>query len=229
MAAKKAQSVERIDDDHRFSAATAILRTLEDGVAQIERDADSLRIEDYLGQAPHDHRKPRTGRSAMLQERLKKNRATQKTAEPGPTTSDLPSIVAAALEVLRGARPPARLNRKAIITQLEGDRDLIYQAIREQTAIVNGIRDELVTAQNMRDREAWLAIQLRKFRALQTVVAIKEEEDDFRKSRAEAGYTWRADILPTTAARPMLILGSERDWDSEISRARRFLEESKTL
>jgi hypothetical protein len=79
-------------------------------------------------------------------------------------------------------------------------------------------------------REAWRAIQLRKFRALQTVAAIKDEEADFRKSRIDAGYTpWRSDLLPAFASRPTLVLGSERDWDSAISRMRIALEEQKIL
>jgi len=134
------------------------------------------------------------------------------------------------LEIIRGSRPATRVDHKTLVEQLEKDRDAIRSAVFIQAPIVDALRDELIAQRAMQDREHWRAIQLRKFRALQAVAAIKDEENDFRKSRIDAGYTpWRSDLLPEHAARPMLVLGSERDWDSEISRTRIALEEAKIL
>jgi hypothetical protein len=60
--------IERIDADERYAAAASILRTLENGVSEIQGEIDALRIEDELAHRPQDHRLPAAGavfRSSM--------------------------------------------------------------------------------------------------------------------------------------------------------------------
>jgi hypothetical protein len=171
-------------------------------------------------------------RNAKLRARLEKHRA--KAPSPTATTEaaaeGLPSTVAHALAIIAGSRPASRVDHKTLIEQFQGDLDAIRAAIFIQVPIVEGIRNDLNAQRFMQDREAWRAIQLRKFRALQAAAAVRDEESDFRQSRIAAGYTpWRADLLPEMASRPMLVLGSERDWDSEISKVRVALEAEKIL
>jgi hypothetical protein len=242
LAFKNTRPIESIEGDERFKAASSILRTLEHGLTAIEAEADALRIEEHLKRQPANARagdKRRNSRNADLQARLDKHHAKvpAKAAEE-PTPGGLPATISAALEIIRGGlalrgpaiKPATRVDLKTLIEQFQNDQDAIRAAIFIQAPIVDGIRNELIAAQSMSDREAWQAIQLRKFRALQIVAALKDEEDEFRRNRVDGGFTpWRSDLLPSIATRPMLIVGSERDWDSEISRARRFLEESKVL
>jgi hypothetical protein len=217
--------LERIDSNPLFAAAAGILRTLEDGLQQIEREADALRIEEHLAHKPSD---PRAG---VLQERLKKHRgaAPQKVAEP-TAEADLPPTVAAALEVIcGGSRPARRLGRKALIEQAEDDAARVREAILAQQTVVDGIRNELsgelASRGTPQHRELVLAI----YRAAQALAAATDAEREFRRTVVDAGYVWRTDLLPALTMRSALILGSEADWDSEISRARRLLEEVMVL
>jgi hypothetical protein len=237
-------TVKPIESDQRFAAQAQTLRVLEHGLSAIEAELDALNIEWHLGHHKiaedpqgrvRENKLRLNSRNAQLRARLTAHRAkvpAPKTEEPA--AGELPSTVATALEIIRGSRPALRVNQKTLqktlIEQLENDRDAIRSAIFVQAPIVDALRDELIAQRAMQDREAWRAIQLRKFRALQALAAIKDEENDFRKSRFDAGFApWRSDLLPEYASRTMLVLGSERDWDSEISRMRKALEEAKIL
>jgi hypothetical protein len=229
--AKKPIPLESIDSNPRYAPAAAILRTLQEGMQEIQQETDVLRIEAYLGGQAAALQGSDNQQTKDLRERVKKHRAKAPPRKPESTVeTGLPAAIAAALELLRiGTRPPRR-DLRALIAQLEEDHGIVHAAVIEQNAIVDSIRNELVAEQATRDQEPWNALQLRKFRALQVVTALADEEADFRQARVGAGFVpWRSDLLPTIGSRPMLVLGSEREWDSEISRMRRQLEEQRLI
>lgn len=223
---KKTQTLERIDSDPQYAAASLVLQTLQNGMQAVEREIGSLRLEGYLSQS----RVTRDPREKDLRERLAKNRASAPQLSETPVSGDMPLVVAQALELLRAGVRPEQRDRPALIAKLQTDFELLHEAIIAHAPVVEELRSALIAAQAARDLEHWAALQLRKFRVAQALAAIKDEEDDFRKSRIDAGFApWRNDLLPTVASRPVLVLGSERDWDSEISRTRRQLEEQKII
>jgi hypothetical protein len=223
--ARKQTPLEPIHADPRFAPAQAILRTLEDGAAAIEREIDALRIEEQLTRRPNDPR------ASSLEARLKGHRAAAPKPPPAPA-SDLPAEVTAALDLLRaGERPqrPHHLDRKAAIAQLEADRELVHAAILGQRPILDAIRDELSADLAKRLVPAHRELILAQFRAAQALAAATDSEREFRRAVTAAGYTWRPDWMPSPAWRSALILGSEADFDSEVSRMRRMLEGLKVI
>lgn len=232
LAPQRKPTIEPIDNNQRFAAASSILRTLENGLAVIEAEIDAQKVEEHLGRQPKDHRnKPRPdSRNAVLQARLDRHREKAPAKQVDQTVADgMSDSVVAALEIIRGSRPPSRVSRQKLIEQLETDRAAVRAAIFIQAPIVDELRNELDALQSMKDRDEWFDIQLQKQRDKQRLAATGDREADFIKSRIDAGYRWRGDLLPQIGARSMLVLGSERDWNSEISRSRRELEEAKVL
>jgi hypothetical protein len=221
---KGAPNIAPIHEDTRFAELAAVLRFLEDGMSQIEREADALRIEDYLTLRPKDPRAP------YLNDRLKKYHSSapaKKVAEPA--NDAMPDTVAVALELLNKGSRPVHRNRKAIIQQLEGDRDLIGKAILDQRAVIDALRDELSSALAIRLVKKHRELVLGQFRAAQALAAATDLQDEFRSLFISAGYTWRDDLLPAPQLRAALVLGSEATFESDISRTRRALEELKII
>jgi hypothetical protein len=220
--AKKSTPIEPIDTNPRFAAASAILRALLEGERQVERERDALIIEGHLASRPQDPRR------ADMTARLKKLRA----AAPRDIPANDPALappVAAALELVRGAKAPRRVDRGTLIAQIEDDRYVIRLGIITQHAVVDAIHAELSGEVNMRLRETQRALVLQRFRAEQALAAAWGEELALKRNVVQAGYAWRPDLLPSPSARAGLILGSESDFDSEISRTRRMLEELNVL
>ncbi|MFZ1905221.1 MAG: hypothetical protein WAU56_07500 [Steroidobacteraceae bacterium] len=227
MARKQNQGapVERIDSSPRFATAAAILHTLEEGLRAIERESDALRLEDYLGRS----RLKADPRSGELRQRLKTLRESARTTQAPPVDTELPPPVKAALELLRAGVRPARRDLAALLEQLEDDKAVVREAICAQHAIVEAIRGDL-SADVARDvRTAHRELVLTQYRAAQQFAAAIDAERELRRSITGAGYTWRDDLLPAPTMRAALILGSEAEFDSEISRVRRMLEEWKVL
>ena len=220
--AKRLAPPERIDADPRFAAASAILRTLEDGMRQIDREADALRVEDHLARQPGDARAP------MMRERLKQLRSdTGRPAAPA-SSSDMPASVSAALELLHGTRAPRR-DRRAALRQLEEDRAVIHEGIIAQTVVVDSLRDELSTALARRLTDQHRELVLAQYRAAQSLSAATAAEMALRREVTAAGFIWKPELLPAPVLRSALLVGTESDFDSEISRTRRQLEELKIL
>lgn len=239
LAPRKTPTLEPIENDQRCAVKAQTLRVLEHGLTAIEAEIDAINIEWHLGQQKtaedpqgrvRENKLRLNSRNAQLQAKLTAHRAKVPLKAEETAPGELPATVSHALAIIQGSRPATRVDHKTLIKQLEDDRDAIRAAIFVQAPLVAAIRDELIAERSLQDQEAWRAIQLRKFRALQAVAAIRDEENDFRRARVDAGYTpWRSDLLPEFASRPMLVLGSERDWDSEISRMRVALEEQSIL
>jgi hypothetical protein len=220
---KKQPQLTPIADDQRYAAASTILRTLQDDERAIEHELDSLRIEGYLASRPNDSRAP------MLRERLKKNRAASPPKKVEPPKSDLPAAVVVALELLQEGRRPTHASRAAQIDQLEADRVIVHQAVIEQSAVVEALRDELSHQLAKRLQADHRALVLAQYRALQALAVATDAERLFRAAVTNAGYQWREDLLPAPTLRTALIVGSESEHDSEVSRTRRLLEELRII
>jgi hypothetical protein len=164
-------------------------------------------------------------------DRLAKNRAVVPQEKPGePLSGDLPPAVALALEIVQSARSaPVLLDRRALLEQLKRDEAAVERGIATQQLAIDTLRGEKKFAQASKDEGAWFALQVHRFRALQAVAALDDEMRDFMSARFNAGFSWRADLLPELALRVALTLGSERDHTSEISKMRQRLEEAKKL
>jgi hypothetical protein len=232
----KAPAVVPIDADKGLEAASAILATIERGFQEIETDIGRHRREEHLGRQLQtnaraaDPRRPIITRNDQLNDWLKKNSAavpTKKGVEEA-LTGELPLDVSVALELVTGTRPiaPPLLDRRTLIQQLEKNRDQIRKGRDLQKSIVDELRNELATRRSMQKQKPWSARELRIFRLFQDAAALNDEKNDDRQAEIVAGCRpWRGDLLPEVLTRVLLVLGSERDWDSEISRARRRLEE----
>jgi hypothetical protein len=244
--APKIQPAGTIDDDKEIADAATILRKIERGLQDIETEIDSLNIEDYLGaQSPSNKPRraakigrdfdlePTVTRNDHLRDRLKKNRAAVPAKSvQGPLSGDIHADVAVALELIDGARPLAPLleDRRALRDQLKRNRDAIRKGFDKQKAVVDALRDQWVLTRSLGIQHRWKERDLKIFRAMQAVAALYDEKNDDRTAEFDAGCRpWRADLLPEFMSRALLTIGSERDWDSEISRARRRLEELHIL
>jgi hypothetical protein len=222
---KKVGAISTIAEHPRFAEATTILRTLESGYAAIEGEVDALRIEGYLA------RQPKGQRAEVLRNRLKGHRAVNPDKHaPAPIPKDLAPTVAAAMELLNAGVRPVRRDRKALIAQLEEDRDLLARAVREQQGVVDGLRDELSAQAAERLKAQHRELVLAQFRAAQQFAAATDALKELQRFVVvEGGYLWRADLLPAPSSRGALVLGSEIDFDSDVSRMRRLLEELTIL
>jgi hypothetical protein len=235
LAPKSQPAVELIQSDKQVAAWNAILQRLIAGREKIKTEIDSLNIENYLGTQvqPFSRRdkfnRPIVTGNEQLNDRLQKNRAAvpAKNAEEPPLPGGLPAAVSLALEIIDSSRSaPALLDQRALIKQLKIDCDAIESGIASLERLRDARLEELKYSQTLEDVGPWFALQVRKHRARQALAAVNDEEDDFIKSRLNAGYgPWRSDLLPVFGGRSKLALGSERDDDSEISRDRRRLEE----
>jgi hypothetical protein len=242
-AARKNQTpIERIDRNIRYAEAIAVQNTLEDGLNGLKRDRDIVKTEDYLGRqdALGEGRQKSRGRSSLrlvtredsLRRRLAELRASApRAAKQASAPEGAPSEVTAALELLRtGARPPRRDVRR-VLEQLDRDIATVNEGLVAQKNIVACLKDELsAQVQTARGiKSAWDAIRIAKYRAAQALAAATDDERALWRSIIEAGYTRRDDLLPTPVLRAALVLGSESEFDSEISRARRWLESAEVL
>lgn len=231
-----------ISANPRFAAASAIMVRLTAGLSALDREIDALRIEQHLGTLGAES--ARTLRNQDLRERLDRHRAASPKEKPkpqaAPAADDLPAPVVVALEALdAGARARRseklaeleylRAGARAEVDLLEADRVVVQRAIVAQQEVLDRLRDELSAQvaehRKAAKRERVLAV----FRAAQQFAGAIDAERDFDRESAEAGYTPRPDLLPTITLRSALVLGSERFFDSEISRVRRLLEEMKAL
>ena len=236
----KNQNVERLDDDKRIVAATAILSTLQIGLYKIATEIDSLNIDGHLdAQALTDRRAEKrwrggltSSRDDLLKERLARNRAAVPEKKPDePVPGDLPRAVSLALEVCAATRSaPPLLDRRALIEQRKRDKAAVERGVDVQTRVIADLREECKYARVLADRDPVFALHVRRLRAYEAAASIDDELRDLMKARDDGGFRpWRTDLIPVLGERVMLVLGSQRDYNSEVNQMQRRLEEAKTL
>jgi hypothetical protein len=194
---KAAPAVSSITEDKRYSAAAAILRTLEGGLRDIDGELDALRIEQHLSTPGAGDRRGRISpRGAALQARISAHRAKRKPAGPtAPAPCELAAGVAEVLAIISGTRPQPGVDRKQLIKQLETDRAVIHSATIAQQAVVDALRGELSAALATRLQKEHRELLLKIFRAAQALAAASDAEQELRKSVIDGGFLWRADLL----------------------------------
>jgi hypothetical protein len=208
----------------RVADQEAILHVLQDGERQIEREIKRLNIAAFLEQHPGD-------RDALAaRARLGEGNDSPLTSQTKPAAADSAVIEQALRLITSGERDAmGSAERPARLRKLAADLELIVRARFQQEETVRAIRaeesDKADRPREQRRRERGVKL----LRLLQQVAAVVDEQRDEDRAFAEAGYTLFLDRSPLPAVRVTLLLGSERDWDSEISRARRRLEELKVI
>jgi hypothetical protein len=144
-----------------------------------------------------------------------------------PKAGELPSSIKAALTVFDSGDEPVRFTptRMARQSELQAKQEVVETGLRDAAEMVRALRDEIGDGQNRAVQKAHGALHVQLFRALQTVSEIAEQERAMRAAVAAAGYVARSDILPAPAVlSALLLLGSELDYQSQISQYRRLLQ-----
>jgi hypothetical protein len=229
----KPLTIDPIGAEKPVAVLDATHSTLKSGREKLKTELDSLIIDEHLGRQPQStartdkRRRPIVTRNDKLRERLHKNRAIvpeQKASEP--LSGELPAAVTLALEIINTSRSaPPQLDRRVLIEQLKKDLDAVETGIASLEHVRDTQLEELKYSQVLKDEDPWFALLVRWTRELQAAAATGDQISDFMKSRFDAGYfPWRPDLLPELGVRVKLVLGSERDHDSEISKMRRRLE-----
>lgn len=240
MAQHKTQSVKRLDDDERIVAATAILSTLQVGLAKIKIELDSLNIDGHLDAQPQTDRRAEkrwrggqtSTRNDLLRERRARNRAiVPEIKSDDHVPGDLPRAVTLALEVCAATRSaPAMVDRRALREQRERDKIAVERGVAVQTQVITDLREACKYAQVLADRDPVFAVHVRRLRAYEAAAAVDDELRDIMNSRDAGGFKpWRGDIIPILGERAMVAIGSQRDYNSEVNRMRRDLEEFKKI
>ncbi len=218
--------IPQLRDDPEYAAAAALLAAFRDRLAQIERDRQIIDYEaHFAGRAPESD-----GESdAQLRRRLAELRAAAQGVAPvapvAAAKSPAPSpAIAAARAMLAGEVVPAAPDHRARLLQLDHDRAIVMAAITAQTEAVDAIAGELTLKYATQLRPAWNALQLEMYRAAQELARSAARVREFRAAITAAGIGSRSDILAMPNVRAPLILGSESQFDSEISGWRRILE-----
>jgi hypothetical protein len=203
-----------------------ITRTLQDGDYGLLRQLDILELEDHVGNVDKFKHDPRR---AVHLARLAKLRATMPQKAAGPVSADHPAAVLAGLELLRSKVPVRRVDTRALKAQLRDGRGVLREALFAQHAVDLEIRDRLSMELAKKKAAEHRALVVTQFRAAQQLAAATDAIRNFHRAISEAGYMSRPDLLPAPSSRGALILGSESDFDSEITKMRQTLEELKAI
>jgi hypothetical protein len=143
-----------------------------------------------------------------------------------PKAGELPASIREALTVFDSDEPvkftPTRISRQL---ELQTKQEIVEAGLRDAVDMVRALRDEIGDGQNRLVQKAHSALHVQLFRALQTVSEIAEQERAVRSAVAACGYVVRTDICPAPAVlSALLLLGSELDYQSQISQFRRLLQ-----
>ncbi len=222
-------TVPPIHDDPEIFAAVALVTQLSEGTNRLAREKEMMALEWRFGPGatesgvmPGGERDRRErARLALLQAELAANTAaTTKAVQPHNDPA-----IAAALGVLGGDPLPPRNDRVARLQDLARKTAIIDTARR--SAIMR--RDELLAD---RSRDLSMALRPRHdaqlaeiYRAALALSRLVDAERDFRASLIAKGYDPAPDQIGALNMGSLLLLGSERVWDSEISTIRRQLED----
>jgi hypothetical protein len=220
-----ADGIPPIATNPRYSAALAVCVALRAGLDTIEHEIALLTVDEYLSHRPDDKR------ARENRDRLRQRKGVgDQGAAPRTEAGGLPAEVLAGLEIVRGgplSKP--KPSRRARIAELDEQRAIVHRAFVIQAAAVEEVRGELSVALANHLRSQQDALAAAYVRAAQQLAAISDAELAFARRFREAGYTWRPDLLPFPSLRAALVLGSEADGASEVSRMRQTLEEAGVL
>jgi hypothetical protein len=216
----KKQPDEPITANAEFVTAEAILSRLNAGATQLEAEIGALRIEVHLGRGRPDVRE------GALRARLQAHRRLKPAPEETLPSSGVSVTITAALELLgSGVRVPRKADRQQIIVALLEDLETVRAAAREQKAIRDELFNELTGANALRRKPNHTELAKQELNAYREAARKTDALREFHVGIAKAGFGARPDILQETTLRAGLVLGSESNPNSDISRAVRRAEE----
>lgn len=216
--------IPRVFDDPEYAEAAGLLVAFQSRYQRLEREKHRINLDRHFrirlkGEDTHAD-KPLRAKLAELEAEppLASPPLSPRTAAASPAT------IALAIDILNGATiapPPDYPDR---VAELDRQQAVIWQAIAEQQAVVDGIAEDLTYKFAKQLQPAWNALQLEFYRAAQRLAQVTRQVQDFRRATLAAGIRSRSDVLLTPNVRAPLMLGSEDDWHSEITGWRRILE-----
>ena len=226
-----------IHDDPEFAAAAGVLSQLRARKARAEQELEREALIDSLAARPSgkDRGAPvanGAGRplgnvlspADFLRERLEVLNALGPYDGQGDAATARPnSLVARALAVVAGAivAPPA--SRAERERRIRADLETLDAAIEEQHQVVEELRDDL-SVKLSNDLKPVHDAQLRElFEACRRVAELSGQMGQFWHGVHAGGFKPRGDIVPRPPVTAPLHLGTEADWNSQISEFRRFL------
>ena len=142
-------------------------------------------------------------------------------ADPSPTT--IPSAeIARGLSILQGhlVEEPDREERIRVLRSHVRELD---KAVRAQDDVIRDLRGEMSYRLSQRIEPYYTTQQVELFRICREMAAWSDAMKAFFAEAGAAGYELRSDILPAPRLTAPLHLGSEEQWDSQISHFRRDL------
>ena len=223
----EAPIVAPLADDPEYAAAVALLAALRARDERRQQELDRLALERHFENKPSAMSDG--ARDAMLRQRLVKllelpSYWHQEGTDPAPTTIPAPAL-ARGLELLRGGDVSPELSRAERLGRLHREGMILDEAIRFQTGVVDELRNEISYRVCSELRGHHDAVLLTFYRAAQALAAITDRERDFRSAVITAGYEVRPDLISPPFITAPLMLGSEKQYDSQISAYRRHLQD----
>jgi hypothetical protein len=227
---EKVKGIEPITTNTRFNAELSRLLDLEKGKRRFEREISRLRAAHHLERRPNDKRALAVLKA--LESRAAEDGEESPATPPGASENPAPSAVTEAFDIINDSMPPPApppVDRNELADRLEKRLPTLLKGIRAQTELVEQLRHELSVEQAQRVKPQQRAAVLAIFRAAQALAAAVDSEEALRATVLNAGFLWLPELLPSPKLHSALVLGSETDPGSEISRVRRLLEDLKVL
>ncbi len=224
-------NLRQLAEDPEIAAATDLLGKLREAAAQFEHEKERLDLEYYFGEGRQFVEGASDGpRDVRLRERLKVLQAqapTMPTSSPSGAHPD--NDIASALSLIAGAPIPPSDDRSARRREIARKIATIDMALRKQQLLYHELVADKSHAISDALRPQHDALLVEIFQAAQKLSRLVDDERDFRASVIVRGYDPSAEIIGPLNSSAALILGSERQYDSEISRIRRQLEDRGLL
>jgi hypothetical protein len=164
-----------------------------------------------------------------LWQRLQELRALDPYPYGVPVTAGGDDALARAEGLLRGEAEAKVLTRTERRAKLHADIEAMRAAAAAQHDVVEQIRDRLSYELSLRLAPVHRDQLLAYFEACRKLAAMTLEMQQFYVGCNAAGYRMRSDIVPAPTINAPLYLGTETEWNSQISTFRRQLIEIGVL
>jgi hypothetical protein len=207
----------QLADDPRYREASRIDDELRTALQRVRDEIDLLLLEKEAERWAKP-REPQSVRERMEKARLEALRAKlAASAPPAPVQSSTGHgpAVEAGLAVIAGQAPEKQDRAKALIA-LRDREEVLDKACGAQGTVVGQTRQELSATICQQLREAHDELLQKQLAAARELARATDQERAFRASILAAGYELTSAII-VPAVRSTLMLGSEQDYDSEIS------------
>lgn len=231
MARRTAADLTEIDlprraDDAAWRAASELLTAFRDRFERLKQERLRLVLERELAGRPsganastHDDQLRR-----RLDE-LKKLPPINAGTVPANAGAPADSAIARGLELLAGKSPEPRATHAERVAELDKQLVILDDAVLAQTEVVAVADDDFNLRASEAIAAAWNQRVLTLYRAEQQLAVAAQQFRDLRVQMANCGIRGYSTLLRCPDFRAAILVGSESMWGSEISVARRQLEE----